>query len=186
MTSVEVWFCWHSKPHSVVTISGLRWSSETFLILLRVTAGHKMLDSMPLVRSDKVSTLPPTMMKWHDLVQICIFVICNIYIYIFTSLYTLNETDINKLAFLEGVLVVRASCFGSGYEKGLSWRVNDYLAGVGEEMIGMWKYCEVIRDHEWMNPWIENIQLNEMTSTLSWMWFWHPPAQCRWMLPGQQ
>lgn len=27
------------------------------------------------------------MMKWHDLVQICIFVICNIYIYIYITIY---------------------------------------------------------------------------------------------------
>lgn len=83
MTSLEFWFCWHSKPHFLVTISGLRWSLETSLILLRVTAGHKMLDKHAAACHWSILTRcqhnPPQW--WNNMIYI--MYICNIYITVY-------------------------------------------------------------------------------------------------------
>lgn len=132
---------------------------------------------------------------------------------IYTSLYTPQWDRYQRVGLPWRGLWWRHHAFGSGYEKGLSWRVNDYLAGVGEEggtnskeMIqGMWKYCEVIRDHKWMNHneysfksnWFDfNLELNVVLDVLIWAghlfkgWAWIPPASTctvqKWLLPGQQ
>lgn len=139
------------------------------------------------------------MMKWHDLYMY----ICNLW-YIHHYIH-LNETDIKELAFLEGVygegITLLAQDMKKAFPDGsmITWQVS------GRRVVRIarrWsKECEsTVKLFGTTNEWIiMNIHSNriDLTSTLSWMWFWmswygqgtclrvergylqHPPAQCR-------